>query len=394
MIIPFKSGGGCVSSQTGTAAARILALVLAFGAVSCAPRDRGALTPVEVSAPGASSVDILVATTRARSDLPGMVFNGERGNGLSFTDVVVSIPPDRPVGSIQWPQQAIANPAKEFAVTSLSDVPRSAVPAWFKNHAVKKHRVLVFVHGFNTRFDASVFRFAQIVHDAHADVTPMLFSWPSRGEVLEYVYDRESTNFSRNDLTALLRETARSPDVSEIIVMAHSMGAWLAVESIRQLALQDGRVPTKITDLVLAAPDLDIDVFRRQVAEMGRVPPRITIFVSRQDRALSLSSFIAGGVTRVGAVDMTNPAYVAELEKAPRLTVVDLSALTNGDALNHSKFAVSPEVVQLLGEGIRSSPRLTEEETGGGVGAAQALGSAVGAVVAAPILVFTGGERN
>jgi esterase/lipase superfamily enzyme len=46
--------------------------------------------------------------------------------------------------------------------------------------------VLVFIHGFNNRFDDAVFRFAQIVHDADARVVPVLFTWPSRGSVLAY----------------------------------------------------------------------------------------------------------------------------------------------------------------------------------------------------------------
>ncbi len=59
---------------------------------------------------------------------------------------------------------------------------------------------LVFVHGFNNKFEDAVFRFAQIVHDSGAEVAPVLFTWPSKGSVLAYGYDRESTNFSRNGL--------------------------------------------------------------------------------------------------------------------------------------------------------------------------------------------------
>ena len=54
-------------------------------------------------------------------------------------------------------------------------------------------QVLVFIHGFNDRFEDAVFRFAQVVHDSDAPVVPVLFTWPSRGSVLAYGYDREST---------------------------------------------------------------------------------------------------------------------------------------------------------------------------------------------------------
>lgn len=374
---------------------RAAACALMLAVCGCANTD-GALTPVAAGAAGTDTVDMLVATTRAPSDRPGVIFNGERGAGLSFANIVVSIPPERAPGTIQWPQQGRADPARDFAVTTLTPVPRSGVLDWFKNvtDGKARRRVLIFVHGFNTRFDSAVFRFAQIVHDTHADIAPVLFSWPSRGQVFDYVYDRESTNYSRDDLAYVMRTAARSPYVSEVVVMAHSMGAWLTVESLRQLALQDGRVPAKISNVILASPDLDLDVFRRQVMEMGKDRPRITIFVSRTDKALEVSRFIAGGVTRVGAVDLTQPENLAQLEVAQGIVAVDLSALQNGDALNHSKFATSPDVVQLLGDRLRAGQEIEGAQPTGGAEAAQMVGATVGSVAAAPILIFTGGAGN
>ena len=69
-----------------------------------------------------------------------------------------------------------------------------------------RNKVLVFVHGFNNRFDDAVYRFAQIVHHSNVPVVPVLFTWPSRGELRlrAYTYDRESANFSRDALDKYL----------------------------------------------------------------------------------------------------------------------------------------------------------------------------------------------
>ncbi|MEW6121681.1 MAG: alpha/beta hydrolase [Pseudomonadota bacterium] len=358
----------------------IMAVAALAGLVACAPRE-GVLIPVADLPPSVPTVDILAATTRAPSDAPGVVFTGERGDSLSFANVVVSIPPDRTPGSLQWPSGPQANPQREFAVAEIAPVPRADVGAWLARSG--KRRVLVFVHGFNTRFDASVFRFAQIVHDMDAGLAPVLFSWPSRGRIVDYVYDRESANFSRSDLAYVLTAAARSPKVDEVIVMAHSMGAWLTVEALRQMALRDGRIPSKISSVVLASPDLDVDVFRRQVEEMGSHRPAITIFVSRTDHALSVSSLISGGITRVGAIDLAQEPYRSQLEGAKGITVVDLTAVQNGDSLNHSKFATSPEIVQALGTRVMSGQNFVEPGE-----------SLIGEVITAPIRVVTGGMRN
>jgi esterase/lipase superfamily enzyme len=219
---------------------RFAVLILACGVlVGCAGRPAGVLTPVEQRAPNATRINLLVATTRAPSKDQGILFSGERANGISLTEIAVSIPPDerRQVGQVQWPVSLPADPANDFAVlkvTPLSDGRQEGV--WLKQHLPRNRRVLVFVHGFNTHFDDAIYRFAQIVHDSGVDAAPILFTWPSRGSVFEYVYDRESTNFSRDALEETLQRLARDPNVGEVIVMAHSMGAWLVTESLRQMA--------------------------------------------------------------------------------------------------------------------------------------------------------------
>ena len=144
----------------------------------------------------------------------------------------------------------------------------------------------------------------------------------------------------------LLRRLAASPDVGEITVLAHSMGAWLTMESLRQLAIRDGRLPVKIQNVILASPDLDVDVFRAQLKSFGAKRPSLVVFLSRQDRALALSRGIAGNIERLGAVDPSEQPWIDE----KGVEVVDLSDAPGGDPLRHSKFAQNPDVVRFLGE--------------------------------------------
>jgi esterase/lipase superfamily enzyme len=204
--------------------------------------------------------------------------------------------------------------------------------------------VLVFIHGFNNRFDDAVFRFAQIVHDSGAPVVPILFTWPSRGSVLAYGYDRESTAYSRNALESLLKAISRDPAVGEISILAHSMGNSLALETLRQMAIRDGRVAPKIRNVLLAAPDVDVDLAREAIIDMGPKAnrPSFTLFVSQDDRALAVSRRVWGSEARLGAINPDQEPYRTQLEQA-NVTVLDLTKLKAGDALNHGKFAESPE---------------------------------------------------
>jgi esterase/lipase superfamily enzyme len=356
--------GATVRSRVGV----LCFIGLAALAAGCSSRPYGTLI-VGSSVPDASKVDILVATTRAPVlEPPGVMFGGARGRGLDFADIAVSIPPDsaRRPGEMQLPSSAPGNPEREFVTLRADRMDLAQAKANF-NARIKRtpgRRVLIFVHGFNTRFEEAVYRFAQIVHDAHVNVAPVLFTWPSGGNVTDYVYDRDSALYSRDALEVLLQALVDDPSVDSITILAHSMGNYLVMESLRQMSIRDRGLSPKIRDVMMAAPDIDIDVFRRQIAEIdsGPRPAYFTLFLSRDDRALGISSFLARDSTRLGALDPTQEPYRSILEKG-RVQVVDLTKIDSADFTNHSKFA-SGEVVGAIGERLAEGQTLNEAKSG------------------------------
>ena len=178
----------------------------------------------------------------------------------------------------------------------------------------------------------------------------MLFTWASRGKPTAYVYDLNSATAARDGLEHTLRLLLAS-NAEEVNVLAHSMGNWVTVEAFRQIKISgDLSHRDKIGNVFLAAPDIDIDVFKSQMRRFGKPRKPFYIILSKDDRALFLSRTIAGGVTRVG----DNPD-VAELA-ALGATVIDLTDLKATDATNHDKFAqlaaVAPELRGVLARGI------------------------------------------
>jgi esterase/lipase superfamily enzyme len=383
-------------------------LLIALALAACAGRPDGDLIPVAVNVPGASHVDMLVATTReAVAEPPGVMFNGERSQFDSFAHIVVSIPPDseRKAGDVQWPSSSPGDPAREFVTVSAQKIDLDQAKATFNARLLKEksagRHVLIFVHGYNTRFEEAVYRFAQIVHDSGANVVPVLFTWPSRGKLFDYVYDRDSSTLSRDALEKMLQLMSKNPNVGEISILAHSMGNFTAVEALRQMAIRNGGLPKKITDIMLASPDIDFDVFIRQIAEIEKTDksPPVTLFVSSNDRALKASSLLAGGEPRLGQVNPNVEPYKSLLDKA-RVNVVDLSDVKSADSLNHSKFATSA-VVKLIGMRIATGQTLTDSrlslgERIGGLagGAVVVVGKATTLAVSAPLAIVDPNTRE
>lgn len=348
---------------------------------------------------GADKVEIFVATTREVSAEP-VYFSGERGPRLAFARLEFSIPPVHQPGELELPDSGPGDPAKHFTVTKVQRLDLAPIVADVRREIMSRpasqRDVLVFVHGFNTNFADAVYRFAQIVHDSGFKGVPVLFTWPSRGQLLAYPYDRESAFYSRDFLELNLRAIARDLGTTRMDILAHSMGTLLTLETLRQASIRgDGSFGGKLRDVMLAAPDVDLDLFKQQMREIKRP---VTVFVSADDRALDFSRRFAGDKTRLGAVSAKDTEIIADLEKLG-VKVIDLSAVASGDSFNHAKFASSPRVVQMIGQRLQADqgiatagPRLGDrlgDVAGGVVGT---VGSTVGLVVTAPITILSGGR--
>jgi esterase/lipase superfamily enzyme len=157
--------------------------------------------------------------------------------------------------------------------------------------------VMVFVHGFNNKEKDAVTRAKTLVNAISFRGVPVAFTWPSFGGgwgTRYYLYDLQSSTFSRDELVALLQSLASEGAVGRIHLVGHSMGCWLAMEALRQTSIaQQANVLSKLSSIILLAPDIDEDVFDSQVAAIGPLARRIAVFAGTDDRALAVSAALA-----------------------------------------------------------------------------------------------------
>ncbi len=298
----------------------------------------------------AGNHSIFIATTRERSSDKNTVFDGSRSATLNFGRVDVTVPVRHEVGQIERKGRGKSDdPSKYFMATNVlayNTQPQFS-EALRKDIAARGGRVMIFIHGYNTSFDSAVYRMAQIAHDSAYGGTPVLFSWASGGSTTDYVYDKESASAARDQLEATLRLLAQS-GARRIDIVAHSMGTWVTMEALRQLAITGDRdLGGRLGDVVLASPDIDVDVFKSQMRRYGKPAKPFILMLSGDDRALKLSSILAGSKPRLG-----DYADAVDLESYG-VTVIDLSKVKSADRLNHTKFADNPVLVKLLGDKLK-----------------------------------------
>ncbi len=355
--------------------AGVLTLCLLLAACGSRPVT-GALAISAEPANGAKAHDILIASTRQRDATPDTLYNGERATELSYAEAVISVPPSHKPGAVEWPSTAPGNPATDFVTRSAGYVEgETQFIAQLNRKLAKlprgKRDVMLFIHGYNTLFAEGLYRYTQIVHDSNAPVVPVFFTWASRGHLKDYVYDLNSAAIARDGLEKTLMLLAKS-NADSISILAHSMGNYLLMETGRQMSATSHRnLDRKLNSVVMAAPDIDIDLFKSTLRKLGKPPKPYIVVVSQDDGALRASRAIAGGVERLGAY--SDDEELAELG-AIVFNVTDLDA--EGTS-NHSKFAALAQYSSELRQALLSSGLAQNSSVRG----ASTLGDSLGTVV-------------
>ncbi len=306
----------------------------------------------------AITTEIFVASTRKGGDHATQLTPGAKARfALDF----ISVPPDHKPGRIERPAFGGPNPDHHFMVRAQSELDGSEfgeqLAAQLSGRVGVNRDVLVYVHGFNTTLDEARFRLAQIVVDTRFGGVPVLFTWPSRAQLLAYGADKEVAMASRAALRNLFQTIAATPGVGRVQIIAHSMGTWLTMESLDEAALSGSPdLHGKLGNVMLAAPDIDLSVFHEQLASLD--PSHFSVFVSKNDRALQLSASLQGD-RRLGALDPGSD-HDRELIEQLGVGVYDISDLST-TLIGHDVYADAPKVIRQIGKRIEK-PRADDAD--------------------------------
>lgn len=338
---------------------RCLALMLLFLVLaSCAPR----LNLVGVDNPEFPTLSVIdatrhkvfIATTRQDAEVVGALFSDLRADELGLASVEVSIPPNHEVGALEVPRYPPPDPRTEFAIIEPTIYENdnaflSSLNSELRKRDKAEREVLFFVHGYNMTTSDAILQVGQFVEDSGFEGVPVLFTWASAAQLSRYVYDLNSALIARPLLIDAAELLTRS-DATRFHIFAHSMGSFLTMEALVDVA-QTRRFNStgRLQSIIFASPDIDLDLFKTQIAAFDTSFDRFFVLLSQDDYALKASRRIAGGVQRVGSSD-------AETLSALGVNAIDLSQISDSRTGSHSKFTGSPEVVQLIGFGLNNAP--------------------------------------
>jgi len=323
-----------------------------------------------IEQPSYAVVKVYYATDRAKtaSSDPAKTFAGDRGD-LSLGFCTVSIPRDHRMGELETPsiwRLEFSNDPENFVV--LLSVNETDQANFYKDvtarvRASPGKNAFIFVHGYNVTFADAARRTAQLAYDLGFDGAPVFYSWPSQARYASYKVDETNAEWAVLDFKNFLEQFAKQSQADNIFLIAHSMGSRVLAGALKELVAEDPAIRPKFKEIVFAAPDIDADTFRRDIAPKIFSPTRsATMYASSGDYALIASKTFAG-YPRAG--DAGGGVTIA-----PGLDTIDASGIRT-DFIGHSYFADSTSVLGdlrdliLLRKRPEQRPRLSPLMTGG-----------------------------
>lgn len=269
-------------------------------------------------------------------------FGSERGSDkVNYGFATVSVPHaheegklERPVTKWKFWRDTREDPNEHIVIHKL--MPLDA-DDWARNASLSEGEGLLFIHGYNVDFDEALWRATQISHDLKFNGLKLCYSWASKGNVLDYPSDEATVDWSQKHLREFLTHVTTNLGLSRLHIIAHSMGNRALLGVLETWKHTEGMTP--ISQIVLAAPDIDTGRFR-QIAEVFNQFEQVTLYASRKDRAIRLSQKLRS----LGRAGDASPPIVMDA-----LSTVDVtSAGAEMFGLGHGYFAGASKVFRDL----------------------------------------------
>jgi esterase/lipase superfamily enzyme len=313
-------------------------------------------------------VPVFYGTDRDRADQAKRIAYGTgRAQRMELGRALVTVPKLHQVPTIERPfairvpllqitllEQA-EDPKQHFTIQQISALTQEEFLALARERIGGsrgfKDQALIFVHGYNTEFDAALYRTAQMAYDLQFDGASFLYSWPSASGLAGYTYDRESATQAERFLRPFIDLVVKESGAHSVSVIAHSMGNLPLLQVLRDLgpSLPAG---VQLNQIILASPDVDRDVFTYLAANLNKYGRGITLYCSANDRAMAVARRVAGGIPRAGDVPPEGPIVIDGID------TIDISATsTDMLALNHSGYAERNALLNDIGLLLQTGER-------------------------------------
>jgi esterase/lipase superfamily enzyme len=300
VLASFLSAAGCTQSSVMPESHGTGMTGPPTRASALAARQTASKSNEEKSSPRMSPalVRVYYATDRSRTPQsgPAAFFGGQRGT-LSYGSCEVSVPrhPKEAAPEARKVPGAQLSPASDTQPVLLKVSPRDYEDYLNRLNLTiaksAKKSAFVFVHGYNVTFADAARRTAQLKYALGFEGAPIFFSWPSKGRSAAYSADEADVEWAQPDLKEFLKDLAAKTKAQNIYLIGHSMGNRALTKAYIYLISERPELKKAFREVILVAPDIDSDLFKRDIAPaLAASGNRTTLYSSSKDAALRAST--------------------------------------------------------------------------------------------------------
>jgi esterase/lipase superfamily enzyme len=289
----------------------------------------------------------------------GMWYGSDRGKVVAYGFCDVSIPKSHKHADLEGPNllrgEHKEDPAKHIMLHDAKELELVDFVAKVREQIKKssKEDAFVFIHGYNVSFEDAARRTGQLAYDLKFAGAPLFYSWPAQGLFSQYTVDEANAEWAMPHLQEFLKNVAAKTEAKVIHLIAHSMGNRVLTRALHAMAQEDGKNAPRFHEVILAAPDVDADVFRTQIypaiVDSSR---RMTLYASSRDRALQLSKQVHG-FPRLGE----SGEDLVVLPKVDSIDVSNVDTSIDGHTYYGDNSSVVSDIFHLLQNGLPPEKR-------------------------------------
>jgi esterase/lipase superfamily enzyme len=304
------------------------------------------------------SLDLFVVTNRKLKSknfgCTNNYFGVELDTSVHFGICKINVPKNHSTGQVTLTRDNRQSSHDYFKILNSKMLPELTIMEFLKK---TKRTPLVFVHGFNVRYEDAVLRAAQIAYDLKYQGPVILFSWPAGAgdgffdeKMITRTYESNIKNAKGTiEIFKKFLSELKTADL-KINLVVHSMGHQVVLPALKAFSEinPDKKV---INELILNAPDFEANEFLKLIDHIKPIVSRITLYCSYNDKAM-VASETYNKNERLGACTFS--------ENLDSINVSLIDAPTMGLGLGHSYYAsraILGDVFQLL-LGIEAEKRL------------------------------------
>jgi esterase/lipase superfamily enzyme len=264
----------------------------------------------------------------------GIYYDDRDDETLHYGTCTVYIPKSHEIGSLgsRWWRRWLTWKDDRLRLIDVSQILPNEFWGGVRDAVAKldlsDRTAVVFIHGYNVDFRDSALRAAQIGADLQIPGVMAFYSWPSLGTLSGYLADGASVEASERFITEFLTQFAVNSGASLVHVIAHSMGNRGLLRAFQRMSAKAERESSvKFGQVILAAPDIDVRLFRELAFLYPKLAKRTTMYVSAMDRALAAAGLFHGDYPRAG---FTPPHTVVSGVDTVDVTNTDLTQFGHG----------------------------------------------------------------